>query len=111
MRRGLRVYQGAGCSARTLGFSLCAAPLDTYCPRISDVGLEVWMRSLKDNQCQFQTEEHTGSLEHIYIGIGHIRVTRIEHISGSGFRVQTIEQGEQKCEVKRKHETEQSLET
>ena len=34
-----------------LGFSLCAVPLDAYCPQISDVGLEVWTRSSGDNQC------------------------------------------------------------
>ena len=48
----LEVWQG-------LGFSLCAVPLDAYCPQILDVGLEVQMRSSRDNQCQFQTEEHT----------------------------------------------------
>ena len=87
------------------------APLDAYCPWISDMGSEVQMRSLRDNQCRFQTEEHTWGLECIYIRTGYIRVMRIGHISGLGFRDQKIEQGGQKCEVEWKHETKQSSET
>ena len=42
-----------------LGFSLCVAPPDAYCPRILGMGLEVWTMSSRDNQCRFQTGEHT----------------------------------------------------
>ena len=100
----LEVWQG-------LGFSLCAVPLDTYCPQIVDEGGEVRTMSSRDNQCRFQTEEHTWSLECIYIGIGYIRVTRIGHISGLGFGDQKIEQGGWKCKVERKHETKRGLGT
>ena len=94
-----------------LGFSLCAVPLDAYCPQISDKGSEVQTMSSRDNQCWFQTEEHTWSSECICIRRGHIRVTRIGHISGSGFRDCKIEQGEQKCKVEQKHETKRGSDT
>ena len=94
---------------RGLGFSLCAVPPDAYCPWISGMGSKVRTMSSRDNQCWFQTGEHTWSSECIYIRKGHIRVTRIGHVSGSGFGDWKIEQGEQKCEVEWKHETKQGL--
>ena len=44
---------------RGLDFSLCAAPLDAYYPQISGMCSEVRTMSSRDNQCQFQTGEHT----------------------------------------------------
>ena len=82
MRRGPRATKVPEVQ-RGLGFSLCAAPLDAYCPQILDKGSEVQTMSSRDNQCRFQTEEHTWSLECIYIGRRHIRVMRI------GVRIQS----------------------
>ena len=53
--------------------------------RETDEDLEVRTRSSRDNQCGFQTEEHTWGLERISIEENHVRVARIRHISGSGF--------------------------
>ena len=58
LRWGLRGYRGARCSARTwLQHMYCT----TRCLLSSNFGhgSEVRTRSSRDNQCQFQTEEHT----------------------------------------------------
>ena len=63
---GPRAYQGPICSVRTRLQLMCCATrhlLSSNFGRGAGKGLEVWMRSLRDNQCRFQTEEHTWGSE------------------------------------------------
>ena len=58
----LRVYRGSICSARTWLQLMCCATrrlLSSNFGRGTDEGSEVWVMSSRDNQCRFQTEEHT----------------------------------------------------
>ena len=80
---------------------------EVRCTRVQRLELMLWSRN-RDNQYQFQTEEHTWGLECIGIKEDHVRVTRIGHISGLGVRKTKMEQN---CKVKQKHETKRGLET
>ena len=79
---GPREYWGSICLARTQLQLMCCATrclLSSNFRQGAGKGSEVQMRSLRDNQCRFQTEEHTWGSERISIEENHVRVVGIGH--------------------------------
>ena len=112
MRWGLRAYWGAGGLVRTWLQLMCCA---TRCLLSLNFG-----QGFRGSDEEFKGQSMAVSDWGTYMKFGTyiyrnraycIRVTRIGHISGLGFRDQKIEQGEWKCEVEWKHETKWSSET
>ena len=89
--QGLRVYWESIFLVRTWLQLMCCATRGLLSSSFGQGAVEhseVQTRSSRDNQCQFQTEEHTWGSEHISIEEEHVRVMRIGDMSGFGFREQ-----------------------